>query len=48
MSKCGLCGKELVGKEDMFGSFGLMPPSASLSHTLLDSALQPSVTSSAT
>ena len=47
MSKCGLCGKEL-GEGEVFGSFGLMPPSASLSHTLPDSALQPSVTSSAT
>ncbi|MDY2910350.1 MAG: hypothetical protein SOT16_07485 [Oscillospiraceae bacterium] len=37
MSKCGLCGKEL-GEGEGFGSFGLMPPSASLSHTLPDSA----------
>lgn len=47
MSKCGLCGKEL-GEGEGFGSFGLMPSSASLSHTLPDSALQASVTSSAT
>lgn len=27
MSKCGLCGRQVGEKEDMFGSFGLLPPS---------------------
>lgn len=29
MSKCGLCGKEL-GEGEVFGSFGLMPPSVNV------------------
>lgn len=27
MSKCGLCGRQVGEKEDMFGNFGLLPPS---------------------
>ena len=27
MSKCGLCGKEILQGENEYGSFGLMPPS---------------------
>lgn len=35
MSKCGLCGKEL-GKDEGFGSFGLMPPSDKVCGDCLD------------
>ncbi len=30
MSKCGLCGRQVGEKEDMFGSFGLLPYSESV------------------
>lgn len=36
MSKCGLCGRQVGEKEDMFGSFGLLPPSDKVCGDCLD------------